>query len=106
MSDYLPIPEPNPVPAVRRVQVARQTRRAEASIVRHELAMWVTSENAKTDAMAVSDAVRCALHEEFDLLDDIMVRAGDSQTKRELGPRKLGLLAAISDHRLRRSFGR
>ena len=85
----------------RAVEVLRQS---ELAVLEHHAEVGFRVQCDEIDARALSDVVRCALEEEFRVLDTAMEAAAGNLAKTELVSRKLAIQSQINNRRIARRF--
>lgn len=85
-------------------EAAESQRQTELAIRQYEQVAEAEVICEEIDASAVADVVRHALTEEMAVLDEAMVKAGDSPAKRELVARMMAVHSGLDSGRIERKF--
>ena len=103
-NDRLPdLYQPSILPAIT-AKASRAHQRAMLEVFQYELDRHVRAQKDQIDTQALGDALRCALNEEMDFLDDGLDRANGSQAKLEILAPKLALYSRKNNARIERRF--
>ena len=102
----LPVPiSSDDRPSHQLARAAEAQARPELAIFEHSLRARFEAECERIDAEALSDVIKCALAEEFSVLDEWLPKCGGSAAKAELVARMVAMQSEINNRRISRRFG-